>query len=297
MSARIPAPRPPPEDEPLDVPLAPVGRRACRVTRNLPSGGYRIFSALDPGGPEPAAGQFYMLAARAGWGGNAGRPYLARAFSVADCERGPEGLRLDFLVQAIGPGTARLARLEEGEGLWVTGPLGRPFATPDRLAPGAAGAILVGGGIGVAPLALWRRRLAAAGVPSRVLLGFRDRERSGGLDLFRCSEVRVASEDGHSGHRGYVTELLEVLLEGDDAASGAVYACGPPAMLEAVRLLCGERRVACELALEAPMGCGFGACFGCAVPRAAGGYMRLCVDGPVVRGEEIETALIPGAGH
>ena len=61
--------------------------------------------------------------------------------------------------------------------------------------------------------------------------------------------------------------------------------------------MCAERGVPCELALESPMACGFGACFGCAVPLAEGGYMRLCVDGPVVRGDEIETALVAGAGH
>ncbi len=286
--------------------IAPFGRRLCRVTRNLPSGGYRIFSALDPAGPEPAAGQFYMLAAEAGWGGEGGRPYLARAFSVADAEREDSGVRLDFLVQAVGPGTARLAALEPGEGLWIHGPLGRPFSAPQELAPGAAGAILVGGGIGVAPLAIWRRRLLGAGIPTRILLGFRDRENSGGLDLFDCSEIRLASEDGHTGHRGYVTDLLSVLLEGDDAAGGAVYACGPPAMLEAVRLLCAERGVACELALEAPMACGFGACFGCAIPLTSSNgrhknrgrtYVRLCVDGPVLRGDEIESALVKGSGH
>jgi dihydroorotate dehydrogenase electron transfer subunit len=277
--------------------VAPFGRRLCEVSRNLESGGYRIFSALDQAGPEPAAGQFYMLAADTGWGGDHGRPYLARAFSVADAERESAGVRLDFLVQAVGPGTSRLAELEAGEGLWLHGPLGRPFSAPADVAEGAAGAILVGGGIGVAPLAIWRRRLLAAGIPARVLLGFRDRANSGGLELFDCSEVRLASEDGHTGHRGYVTDLLAVLLEGDDARSAAVYACGPPAMLEAVRVLCGDRGVACELALEAPMACGFGACFGCAIPQSDGGYMRLCVDGPVVRGDEIETALVPGSGH
>jgi NAD(P)H-flavin reductase len=276
---------------------APFGRRACEVTRNVESGGYRIFSAIDPDGPEPAAGQFYMLASESGWGSGEGRPDLHRAFSVADADPEGEGVRLDFLVHDIGPGTARLCALEPGERLWVTGPLGRPFAPPADVSADAAGAILVGGGIGIAPLALWRRGLAAAGVPTRVLLGFRDRARSGGLDLFRCSEMRVASEDGHQGHRGYVTDLLEVMLEGDDAASAAVYACGPPAMLEAVRALCEARGVGSELAMEAPMACGFGACFGCAVPLAAGGYMRLCVDGPVVRGGEIETALVPGGGH
>ena len=277
--------------------VAPFGRRLGEVTRNLPSGGYRIFSALDPVGPMPAAGQFYMLATDSGWGGKEGRPYLAPAFSVADAEQQTGGVRLDFLVQAVGPGTTRLAELEAGEGLWIHGPLGRPFSAPREVAEGAAGAILVGGGIGVAPLAIWRRQLLAAGIPARVLLGFRDRANSGGLDLFDCSEIRLASEDGHTGHRGYVTDLLAVLLEGDDAGSAAVYACGPPAMLEVVRTLCADRGVACELAMEAPMACGFGACFGCAIPLSSGGYMRLCVDGPVVRGDEIETALIRGSGH
>jgi dihydroorotate dehydrogenase electron transfer subunit len=281
--------------EPARV-TAPFGRRLCEVTRNDPSGGYRVISALDGEGPEPEPGQSYMLATESGWGGEDGRPYLARAFSVADCDRERGGVRLDFLLHDVGPGTGRLCRAGPGERLWVTGPLGRPFAAPRELNADAAGAILVGGGIGVAPLALWRRRLSAAGVPTRVLLGFRDRERSGGTELFRCSEMRIATEDGHQGHRGYVTDLLSVLLDGDDAGSAAVYACGPPAMLEAVRLLCAERGVPSELALEAQMGCGFGACFGCAVPLAAGGYMRLCVDGPVVRGELIETALIKGSG-
>jgi dihydroorotate dehydrogenase electron transfer subunit len=286
---------------------APFGRRLCELTRNLESGGYRIFSALDPAGPMPAAGQFYMLAAESGWGGDQGRPYLARAFSVADAARESGGVRLDFLVQAVGPGTSRLAALEASDGLWIHGPLGQPFSAPSGVAEEAVGAILVGGGIGVAPLAIWRRQLLAAGIPARVLLGFRDRVNSGGLDLFDCSEIRLASEDGHTGHHGYVTDLLAVLLEGDDAGSAAVYACGPPAMLEAVRGMCAEHGVSCELAMEAPMACGFGACFGCAIPlkpdingrhkNRGRTYLRLCVDGPVVRGEEIETALVPGSGH
>jgi len=276
---------------------APFGRRLCEVTRNLPSGGYRIFSAVDPAGPEPAAGQFYMLASESGWGARDGRPYLARAFAVADADVEAAGVRLDFLVQVVGPGTEALAKVEPGERLWVTGPLGNSFAAPGELAAGAAGAILVGGGIGVATLAIWRRRLLDAGIPARVLLGFRDQANSGGLELFDCSEIRLASEDGHAGHRGYVTDLLAVLLEGDDTGSAAVYACGPPAMLEAVRVMCADRDVACELAMEAPMACGFGACFGCAIPHADGGYLRLCVDGPVVRSDQIDTALVAGSGH
>jgi NAD(P)H-flavin reductase len=207
------------------------------------------------------------------------------------------GLRLDFLVDVVGPGTARLAALVPGEELAITGPLGRPFSPPGEVREGADGAILVGGGVGVAPLAIWRRELARTGAPARTLLGFRDRRHAGGLDLFGCTELRLASEDGHAGHRGYVTDLVGVLLEGADARGGVVYACGPPAMLEAVRTMCRDRGVACELALETPMACGYGACFGCAVPRATGGFMRLCTEGPVVSGEEIATALVEGSGH
>jgi dihydroorotate dehydrogenase electron transfer subunit len=279
-------------------PIAPPGRRLCEVVENRAAGGYRIFSAMDAGGPEPRAGQFYMLAAVDGWAQRNGRPYLPRAFAVAEARAEDAGIRLDFLVEDVGPGTQRLASLRPGEGLWVTGPLGRPFSRPAELGADLAGAILVGGGIGLATLAILRRELADRGVPVRTLLGFRDREHAGGVEeLFGCCEVRLASEDGHVGHRGYVTELLAVLLEGDAARTAAVYACGPPAMLETVRALCVERQVSAELAMEAPMACGFGACMGCAVPLAAGGYARLCTDGPVVNAAEIETALVAGSGH
>lgn len=267
---------------------APLGRRLCEVGENRASGGYRVFSLLDREGPAPQPGQFYMLTAATHWAGAGERPFLPRAISVAETGPAAEGVRLDFLVEGIGPGTDRLCALEPGERVWVAGPLGNAFAEPRQVRADAAGAILVGGGIGVAPLALLRRRFGERNVPVRVLLGFRDEAHSGGVDdLFACCEVRLASEDGHLGHRGYVTDLLAAMLAGDDAASAVVYSCGPPAMLEAVRALCAERDVACELALESPMACGYGACFGCAVPKPDGGYLRLCVDGPVVRGDRV----------
>jgi len=273
--------------------MAPFGRRLCEVAGNVASGGYRIFSLLDREGPAPEPGQFYMLAAAASWGEGGGRPFLPRAISVAEAAPAKAGVRLDFLVEGVGPGTDCLCELEAGEGVWVTGPLGNSFSTPKEVNPDAAGAILIGGGIGIAPMAIWRRRLVERGIPLRVLLGFRNQQHSGGLDeLFcaggtLCPDVRLASEDGHAGHQGYVTDLLTTMLAGDDATSAVVYSCGPPAMLEAVRALCSEHGVVCELAMESPMACGFGACFGCAVPKADGGYMRLCVDGPVVRGDAV----------
>lgn len=272
---------------------APFGRRLCEVAANQATGGYRLFSLLDPDGPTPEPGQFYMLAAAEGWGDGGGRPLLPRAISVAEAPVAKEGVRLDFLVEGVGPGTDRLCELRPGEEVWVTGPLGNSFSTPQQVNPDAAGAVLVGGGIGIAPLAIWRRHLVERGIPLRVLLGFRNRRHSGGLEeLFcaggsLCPDVRLATEDGHAGHQGYVTDLLAAMLAGDDATTAVVYSCGPPAMLEAVRGLCAEAGVACELAMESPMACGFGACFGCAVPRPDGGYLRLCVDGPILRGDAV----------
>jgi len=277
--------------------LAPPERRTCEVIARRETGGYVVFTALDRAGPAPAPGQFYMLSAP-GWGSQGGRPFLPRAFSVAAAKRVDDGVCLDFLLEAVGPGTEILARLERGNRVALVGPLGTPFSTPAEINPQAAGAILVGGGIGVAPIAILRRHLRDSGVPARTVLGFRDENHSGGLELFgTCQELGLAFEDGHRGHHGYVTDLLEVALAGDAASTAVVYACGPPPMLEAVRRICGALGVAAELAMESPMACGYGACFGCAVPLADGGYMRLCVDGPVVRADRIESALVVGSGH
>jgi dihydroorotate dehydrogenase (NAD+) catalytic subunit len=287
---------------------APFGRRLCEVAGNKVSGGYRIFSLSDQEGPAPEPGQFYMLAGERSWGESGGRPFLPRAISVAEAAPAKAGLRLDFLVEGVGPGTDRLCELVAGEGVWVTGPFGNSFSTPKQVNPEAAGAILVGGGIGIAPMAIWRRRLVERGIPLRVLLGFRNQEHSGGLEeLFcaagtLCPDIRLASEDGHAGHQGYVTDLLTTMLTGDDATSAVVYSCGPPAMLDAVKQLCVESGVSYQLAEESPMACGFGACFGCAVPKTGGGYMRLCVDGPVTSaggtegGTPPEEALATGRG-
>ena len=255
---------------------APFGRRELTVAARRELGAYVILTAPDPAGPRPQAGQFYMLAAATGWGGGADeRPYLPRAFSVARADA--EGLH--FMLEGVGPGTDRLCALAPGDGLLVTGPLGLGFARTDD----GRRALLCGGGVGTAPLAIWQDELLAAGEPAPALLGFRDAAHAPGAELL--ANARVATDDGSHGHHGLVTELLAAELDADDHAT--VYACGPPLMLEAVRQLCLARGVPSRLALESGMACGFGACFGCVVPLAGGGYARLCVDGPVLDGEAI----------
>ena len=263
--------------------LAPMGRRLAEVTAHRRVGAYDIVSCDNPDGPDPDPGQFYMLAAAERWGGAEDeRPFLPRAFSVL--RRQPDGT-LDFLLEDVGPGTGRLCELRSGDGLWILGPLGNGFAPArDGRRP-----VLAGGGVGIAPLAILSDVLGAEAL---VLLGFRDGPHAEGAALI--PGARVATDDGSAGHQGLVTDLLRAELGRDPHAE--VYACGPPPMLEAVRALCQELGVPAQLALESGMACGYGACFGCVVPTRAG-YVRLCVDGPVLDAAELETALVPGAGH
>jgi dihydroorotate dehydrogenase electron transfer subunit len=261
--------------------LAPFGRRTLRIAERRVLGAYVVLVVEDPGGPAPRAGQFYMLAAAQRWGGGGDeRPFLPRAFSVLRAKSDPPTHplpTLEFMLEVVGPGTERLCELEPGDALHVTGPLGIGFRDPAD----ERRALLCGGGVGTAPLAIWQDELLARGDPAPALLGFRDAEHAPGAALLH--NARVATDDGSHGHHGLVTDLLTAEL--DDDPSAVVYACGPPPMLEAVRALCAARAVPCQLALESGMACGFGACFGCVVALRAGGYLRLCVDGPVLDGE------------
>jgi dihydroorotate dehydrogenase electron transfer subunit len=270
--------------------LAPPERRVARVSGVERLGSYHLIGAEDATGPEPQPGQFYMLSSERGWGGREGeRPYLPRAFSYARARASDGGVALDFLLEVVGPGTGCLAVLAPGEGLALVGPLGLGFDLETR----AGRALLVGGGIGVAPLLCLEQQLVRARQEARVLLGFRTAGHAQAAALF-MGEPAVVTDDGSVGRQAFVTELLREELDADPAAH--VFACGPPPMLEAVRALCAERETPAQLALESGMACGFGACFGCVVPTRDG-YLRLCVDGPVLNAERLESALFPGAGH
>ncbi|HEX8742587.1 MAG TPA: hypothetical protein VF712_05600 [Thermoleophilaceae bacterium] len=237
---------------------------------------------LDEGGPVPRPGQFYMLATEERWDSGGERPYLPRAFSHARARVEGGGVRLDFLLEAVGPGTERLADAERGERLLLVGPLGLGFRPPEGRA------LLVGGGIGAAPILALGDELDAP-----VMLGFRNARYAEAATLFTRPPL-TCTDDGSAGRHALVTEpLREALADGERAQ---VYACGPPAMLEAVRAMSAEHGVPAQLAMESGMACGFGACYGCVVPTRAG-YVRLCVDGPVLDAAELETALVAGTGH
>jgi dihydroorotate dehydrogenase electron transfer subunit len=247
-------------------------------------GAYRLLTVTEAEAvPEPRPGQFYMLSTRESWGGGPDeRPYLPRAFSHARARGG----RLSFLLESIGPGTERLGQLAAGEGLNLVGPLGVGWRPPHA----GTRPLLVGGGIGVAPLLCLQDEL---GPDFGLLLGFRSAAHAQAAWLF-AGEPEVATDDGSVGRQVLVTDLLREELDRDAAAT--VFACGPPAMMEAVRLACAQSGAPAQLALESGMACGFGACFGCVVPTREG-YVRLCVDGPVLDAERLKSALFGGTGH
>lgn len=253
-------------------------------------GPYVRITALDATGPQPVAGQFYMLQTAERWGGGQdGRPYLPRALSFARAVQQDGGWALDFLLEDVGPGTHALSLLGEGAELLIAGPFGNGFSVDGSRLP-----VLVAGGIGLAPIVALSDELAELDIPTpRTFVGMRSNDYALAAGAYGL-EHELATEDGSAGHKGYVTELVAPLLSGD--SDPLVYACGPPAMLEAVRALCAEHGVDCQLAMESGMACGFGACYGCVVPTHDG-YVRLCVDGPVLGGEQLETALIAGTGH
>jgi len=220
-----------------------------------------------------------MLATVERWGAGADeRPHVPRAFSVARWQDG----EAHYLLEDVGPGTRRLRELRVGEEVWTLGPLGRGFTPPEK----GQRAILVGGGVGIAPLAILQDTLVRSRGDHQAvaLLGFRDGAHAQGSALL--DGALMATDDGAVGHHGLVTDLLTRELE--EASQAVVYACGPAPMLEATRAICAERDVPAQLALESGMACGFGACFGCVVAMRDGTYARVCVEGPVIDAARLE---------
>jgi dihydroorotate dehydrogenase electron transfer subunit len=225
-------------------------------------------------------GQFAML--RGEWGRD---PILPRAFSILAVD----GAEARFLVRHVGRGSRLLGQARRGERMTVLGPLGNSFPAP------ASGAhdLLVAGGCGLPPLQM--AALEADRTDAEVLLGARSSADLVGVlvDQLRRRGVplHLATEDGSTGRRGLVTDLLEERLAARSGEPGArIMACGPTPMLRAVRDVARRHDVTCFLSLEAEMACGLGACLGCAVERrdrTQSTYVHVCADGPVFDAEEI----------
>ena len=232
----------------------------------------RLTVALPKEGPRPHAGQFYMLRC---WGA-AETPVLSRPISVHDVDE-REGT-LTFLYQIKGEGTQKLAHLAWGQTLTLTGPCGNGF---DVAAAAAAGRVaVVGGGIGVAPLLLLCRELAAAGCKPELYAGFRDAPYALEDFLPYCAAISVATDSGAVGYHGLVTGILH------PEEFDLVLTCGPNVMMQGVYRLCAEKGVPCLASLERTMACGLGACLGCTCHTKVG-PKTVCQDGPVFPAQEV----------
>jgi len=213
-------------------------------------------------------------------------PLLRRPLSLHGIDCGPGEIGLLYAV--LGRGTELLSRMEPGQEADIIGPLGQGF----QIDPAVRRAVVVGGGIGVAPLPPLVAELAAARVAVTVLAGVRTAAMLPWCQWLQQPRVtfREATDDGSCGFAGPVTGLLDEVL----AAGGAdaVYACGPHGMLREVARLTARHAVPCQVSLEERMGCGLGACLSCVckVKIAAGDgftYQRACTEGPVFPAGEV----------
>jgi dihydroorotate dehydrogenase electron transfer subunit len=222
-------------------------------------------------------GQFVMVRVCSGLD-----PLLRRPFSICGVREG------QFLVlyRVAGKGTALMTEVREGERLQVLGPLGKGFDVPETNST----PLLVGGGIGVAPLVF-----LAQSRPEKKLTfmaGFRSARDILSPQMITGEErgIEVATDDGSKGHRGPVTGLLDAFLR-KTSGEVRVYACGPKPMLRKVAEIAMARGIPCQVSLEANMACGLGICQGCAVKASAASgrsYVYVCKEGPVLEAEAVD---------
>ncbi len=192
---------------------------------------------------------------------------------------------IEFTVIQKGRGTALLSQLKEGDSLNLMGPLGNGY---DLTLP-VEHALVVGGGIGVAPQMELTRVLNEKGIYTKVLVGYRGEPY--GLDTYfnYTDDVEIASETSIFGYRGFVTDLVDKALT--EEPFDMVYACGPQIMLEKVKEICDKHDIKVQLLMEERMACGVGACLVCTCAVEQNGEiknLRTCKEGPVFWGHEVK---------
>ena len=229
-------------------------------------------------------GQFFQIAVEAP------HAILRRPYSVAWVDRARG--RIGFIFNVVGSGSAWLASLHAGDELDLIGPLGQGFS----IEPGQGRAVCVAGGLGVATFPALVAELQKAGRPVVFLQGARTADRLLPSPRLPGVDLRLATDDGSRGFRGSVVDLLSPAV----ATDAEVFVCGPTPMLR--RLIDAAERLELPLtriqvALETPMGCGFGTCLGCVAPRLGGGYLLTCTDGPCVRADRIDWQRVGNAFH
>ena len=220
-------------------------------------------------------GQFVNIRA---WIGS--DPLLRRPFSVYRVDGGS----VSIVFNIVGKGTRLLSELHAGDLVDVIGPLGIPFA---RERHGYDLACLVGGGLGVAPLPILTAYLRTLKKEVVTYLGARTKRF---LIEQYLENVSLATDDGTAGFHGTVVDLVARDLPRWEGRKIRFFGCGPNPMLRALGMLAVSRNIPCEISLEGPMGCGFGICQGCPVPRSGeeGGFFLMCREGPVFDPREVK---------
>lgn len=200
-------------------------------------------------------------------------PLLRRPFSAYR----KDGENLEILFNVVGRGTALLSNKRPADSIDVLGPLGTPFSLDS---PDYDTAVLVGGGLGVAPLPIATEELRSLGKEIVSIVGARN---AGQLVTGHLDNVQISTDDGSLGFRGNVVELLGATLKSRHLRRPKIFACGPTVMLRALAAFTLKHNIPCEASLEGPMGCGIGICQGCPVELAGSEkkYALMCKDGPV----------------
>jgi len=233
-------------------------------------------------------GQFAMLKPHGIY-----EPLLRRAMAFYRCETVGDQLAAEFIYQILGRGTQSLAKLERGDRVDFLGSLGNTY---DIGFAAGREALLVAGGVGSPALFMLAEELLKSKVPTRLFIGGASRGDLCGLgdftELLSKDCVACATIDGSYGETGFVTAPLEKYLQATTDKSKVIYSCGPDPMLHAVAKIAAQYQVPAQLSLEAPMGCGYGVCVGCAVAVKADCpegfvYKKVCTDGPVFWSKEL----------
>ena len=186
----------------------------------------------------------------------------------------------DMLIQKAGKGSKQLSYLKKGDVVNMIFPLGNTFSLPEK-----GRALIIGGGVGVAPLLFLGKYLKENGFESDYILGFRDSSLLIDLsDFERYGNVFLTTDDGSAGEKG--TVLDHSLLKKGQLEYKMIYTCGPEVMMKAVAGMAAQHEVPCEASLENTMACGFGACL-CCIQKTTRGNLRVCVDGPVFKTNEL----------
>ncbi|MFC1568395.1 dihydroorotate dehydrogenase electron transfer subunit [Candidatus Margulisiibacteriota bacterium] len=211
-------------------------------------------------------------------------PLLRRPLSIHRTSK--EHKRFELLYEVVGKGTEMLSKYSVGSELDILGPLGKGFAIDDQKKI----AVLVGGGMGVAPLLMLAETLKGKAVYA--LLGCNSRERLLCEKDFKAAgaQVLVSTDDGSCGKKGFVSDvLLDVLdntLGTSDWGLATIYACGPKEMLRAIADIAFQKKIDCQVSMEQHMACGIGTCLGCVI-KTEDGYKKVCDEGPVFDAKEI----------